>query len=52
MVNSLEKRCLSSDLYYQALVVDLTKINFWEKPGDSLTILEFNMISLMECGIR
>ncbi len=34
MVNSLEKRCLSSDLYYQALVVDLTKINFWEKPGD------------------
>lgn len=35
MVNSVEKRCLSSDLYYQALVVDLDKIDFWEKPGDN-----------------
>ena len=35
MVNPLVKRCLSSGLYYQALVVDLNKISFWEKPGDN-----------------
>lgn len=35
MVNPIVKRCLSSYLYFQALVVDLDKISFWEKPGDN-----------------
>ena len=35
MMNPLVKRCLSSDLYFQALVVDLNKISFWEKSGDN-----------------
>ncbi len=35
MVNPLVKRCLSTFSNYQALVVDLDKISFWEKPNDN-----------------
>lgn len=34
MVNSTIKKCLSSDLINEALVLDLSKLSFWENPGD------------------
>lgn len=34
-INPIVKRCLSAFSNYQALVVDLNKISFWEKPGDN-----------------